>query len=153
MSFLGKARQSITNLVIELPARISGMDRLIDQLENSGVAIEKRAAGAGGRANNRETLAHVVGIERWGQQRLRVALGEPLVLDEYDTYRPEGDWPELVQSFRQTRQETISLIKSIRMARLDLGTCIRHNQFGEISLLGWIFYLKFHANLESLKIH
>ena len=99
-------------------------------------------------------LTHLIGIERWGQQRLRVALGEPLALDEYDPYRPEGeDWAGLQQCFQRTRQETISLSKSLRMARLDVGTRICHNQFGEISLLGWIFYLNFHAKLESLKIH
>jgi len=33
----------------------------------------------------------VIGIERWGQRRLRMLLGEPPVSDEYDSYRPGED--------------------------------------------------------------
>ena len=47
MTLLKTARQWITNVVIELPARASGMDRLIGQLEKSGQAIARRAASAG----------------------------------------------------------------------------------------------------------
>lgn len=154
MSLLNGIRKTITGLFIEMPARMSGFDRLILNLEKTGRGIEKRIVAAGDRPNNREALAHIVGMERWGQQRLRVALGEPLVIDEYDGYMPENEtWPELQQSFRATRQVTVSLSKSLRMARVDPGMRIKHNQFGEMSLLGWLYYLNLHANLESIRIN
>ena len=154
MTFLSRIRQIVMEFIIELPARMIGIDRVIRGLEKNGQAIEKRIATANDRANNREALAHVIGIERWGQQRLRVALGEPLVVDEYDAYRPESeDWPGLITSFHATRQSTISLSKSLRMARVDPHMRIQHNQFGEISLLGWLYYLNLHSSLESKRIN
>jgi hypothetical protein len=85
---------------------------------------------------------------------MRVALGEPLLQEEYNDYRPlETDVPTLRAVFQATRQETVSLCKSLRMAGVDPETRILHNQFGEISLLGWLYYLIFHAGIESRRIY
>lgn len=64
-------------LFLELPARVMGINRLIRQLEKFPLTFEKKAAVIKGRPGNIEILAHIIGIERWGQRRLRVALGEP----------------------------------------------------------------------------
>lgn len=151
---LGGLRSAVAAVIIELPARWAGVDRLIRRLEKGGRAIEKRLTSAGNRPSNAAMLAHIIGIERWGQRRIRVALGEPLPADEYDAYRPaETDLAALRVVFQNTRQETVSLCKSIRMAGVDPETRILHNQLGEISLMGWLFYLSAHAGIESLRIY
>jgi hypothetical protein len=151
---LSGLRRAAASLIIELPARWTGIDRLIERLEKSGRSLEKRAAAAGARSSNAEVLAHIIGIERWGQRRLRVLLGELGTLDEYDFYRPkEKDLAALRTIFQTTRQETISLCKSLRMAGIDLGARVLHNQLGEISLLGWLYYLNLHARIESQRIY
>jgi hypothetical protein len=144
----------IALLIIELPARAAGLDRLITRLEKNGQALEKRFLKTNDRPANQQILTHMIGIERWGQRRLRVALGEALVPEEYDHYRPEQqDWRKLQETFLSVRQETVSLGKSLRMAGVDPNTSIHHNQFGEISLLGWFYYLNLHASIESFQIH
>lgn len=149
---VGSVRSAVAALVIELPARWMGMDRLIQRLEKDGKTLGQRVAA--GRPSNAAVLAHMIGIERWGQRRIRVALGEPLSVEEYDRYRPaETDISALRSIFQNTRQGTISLCKSLRMAGVDPQTRILHNQFGEISLLGWFYYLCLHARIESLRIY
>lgn len=151
---LSGLRSAAAAVIIELPARWTGIDRLIRRLEKDGAALNKRAAAAADRPSNAAVLAHIIGIERWGQRRMRVALGEPLLSDEYDTYRPaETSVPALRAAFLATRQETVSLCKSLRMAGVDPRTRIHHNQLGSISLLGWLFYLTVHAGVESLRIY
>lgn len=151
---LSGLRSTAAAVMIELPARWTGMDRMIQQLSKSGAALDKRAAAAADRPTNAAVIAHIIGIERWGQRRLRVALGEPLLEDEYNPYRPvETGVPALRAAFQSTRQETVSLCKSLRMAGVDPRTRIHHNQLGDISLLGWLFYLKVHAAIESLRIY
>lgn len=147
-------RRVFTGLLLERPGKKAGIDRLIESLEKSGLAIEKHVAKAPASPSNIETLAHIIGIERWGLRRLRVALGEPLMLEEYDAYRPTvKDWQALREAFHAARQETISLSKSLRMAGVDPSAHVPHNQFGDVSLLGWLVYLNQHANIESKKIY
>jgi hypothetical protein len=144
----------IAILIIDFPAGRLGIDRVIAGLERSSLSIDRRLEKVRARPENLETLTHVIGIERWGQRRVRVALGEPLSIDEHDSYLPDyQDWSQLCQTFRAVRQETISLSKSLRMAGVDTATRIFHNQLGDISLLGWLFYLDLHAALESRRIN
>jgi hypothetical protein len=82
-----------------------------------------------------------------------VALGEPFTRDEYDSYRPQDmPWADLQSLFHATRSETISLVKSLRMANIDLHTRVPHNSIGSLSLLGWLAYINAHASMESRKI-
>jgi hypothetical protein len=98
-------------------------------------------------------LSHVVGIERWGQRRLQVALGEPLLMDEYDNYRParDLDWQGLQAEFQATRRETIALAQRLEQAGAE-ATRVNHNSFGDLSVRGWLYYLGRHADLESRRI-
>jgi hypothetical protein len=126
---------------------------MIERLDKSGQEIEKRLIAARDRDTNRETLAHITGIEQWGQRRLKIALGELPVQDEYDNYRPQSsDWDELRAYFRKVRQQTLALSRTLRMAGIDPDTHILHNQFGNLTLLGWLYYLHLHASLESKRI-
>ncbi|MCC6614319.1 MAG: DinB family protein [Anaerolineae bacterium] len=102
---------------------------------------------------NRRVLSHIVGIERWGQRRLRVALGDPFELDEYDGYRPsrETDVTALRQMFAETRRETIRLIGLLDRAKVG-DARIKHNKYGDLTVRGWLRYLLLHANLEAYKL-
>ena len=150
---LATLKHAYALLVFETPARWSGMDRLIKRLEDSGQSLEKHLAKVSGRAANREILVHMLRIERSGQRRLCVALGEPLCEDLDDTRPLAQNWPLLVEAYKRARKETISLCKSIRMARIDPKTRIPHQQYGDISLLGWLYYLHLYAAVESMRIY
>lgn len=144
----------VSALMFELPAKRIGIDRLIERLERSLTPLEKRAAAVTGRLHNRRILAHMIGIERWSQRRMRVVFGEPLIDDEYEHYLPDAqDYSSLQETFRSTRQATIRLSKSLRMAGIDLSTSIEHNQYGTITLLGWLLYVDLHARWEGFHLY
>ncbi|MFK7805234.1 MAG: hypothetical protein AB8G95_26620 [Anaerolineae bacterium] len=105
--------------------------------------------------HNYNVLNHLIGIEKWGQQRLRVALGDgAFVLDEHDDYRPRFglSWNELQDVFSQTRIETLELAERIDAAEKG-GERVLHNDFGEISANHWLHYLRLHANGELWKMN
>lgn len=147
------ARRSYTSLVIETPALWSGMDRLIKTLDRSGQSLDRHLRGVKGRTINQQTLAHIINIERWAQRRLCVALGEPLCEDPGENNLPIfPGWIQLVEDFHTARKETISLGKSLRMAGINPKTKIPHHQLGDLSILGWLYYINIQANLESIRI-
>lgn len=121
------------------------------RLEATGRKIQARIDSARDSPQNRSQLAHVIGIERWGQSRLRVALGHELTLDDYDGYRPPADrsWAELQQDFAMTRQGTIAIARRLIDARIPVETAIPHNQFGPMTIRTWLQYLSGHAQFES----
>lgn len=135
---------------IERTAGKCSLSELAARLEESGRQIEQRFAAAGDTPASREKLHHTVGIERWGQSRLRVALGEELHLDEYDGYRPAPDqgWAELLALFQRTRQETVGLAHQLEQAGAERAL-VSHNDWGDLSARGWLFYLNLHADLET----
>ncbi len=102
--------------------------------------------------HNRRILSHLIGIERWGRRRILVALGEPLIDDEYNGYRPRPDrsWEELKETFVQTRRDTVNVAHQLAQANPEIR--IPHNQFGELSLLDWLAYLRLHADIELQKM-
>lgn len=154
MKILRNIQAAFISIFLELPARVIGMEGLLNHLENSRLAFQKRMQSLSGRPNNQKILAHIIGIERWGQRRIRVALGELQIDDEYDPYLPpEQDWQFLQEAFLTTRQATIGLGKSLRMAGIDPHMRIQHNQFGAISVLGWLYYLNLHARIESFRFN
>lgn len=124
---------------------------LATELEASGHTIDAKLAAAGDTPGNREAIAHWVGIERWGQRRLRVALGEPFVEDAYHGYRPdrEAGVAALRRAFAETRAETVALARRLRDAGVDPATTVRHNDLGELSVGGWLAYLIQHPEQES----
>jgi hypothetical protein len=100
---------------------------------------------------NRQTASHIVGIERWGQQRLRSLLGEPPVMDEYDGYRPGPDCTlrELADEFPQTRQATLALLQVLADRKIPLTQQVLHNESGLMSVGAWFVYFENHAGRES----
>lgn len=137
-------------VAFELPSRRFSIDALIERLQTTAETVASRIVAAEDDPKKREAARHLIGIERWGQARLSVGLGEPFVMDEYDDYRPPADlpWESMPEAFESTRVETVALAHALRDARFQ-GTVL-HNQWGELSVRGWLLYLSRHAYLTSL---
>lgn len=143
--------RTMANLFFERPARRLSLTDLAIRLETAGKVIERRFSVPPDNEWNRDQIRHVVGIERWAQQRVRVALGNPLVMDEYDGYRPAANlpWEQMRATFQDTRRETVALIRELERAGVSTGTRVPHNQFGDLSVGAWFQYMNNHANRES----
>lgn len=141
-------------LFFERPATKLTLDELGARLGAGGEEVARRAAAAGDSPANRDRLAHIVGIERWGQRRLRTLLGEPPVRDEHDGYRPGADlaWDDLRAAFREAREQTRALAVALGRAGVPRGRTVPHNDFGPLSAGGWLLYLNGHATRESMRL-
>ena len=138
--------QFVAGLLIENPAKNKSYVQLRAALEQGRSEIESQLEVS---KPNPELLRHIIAIEAWGQNRLRSSLGEvPFEMDRSGKYAPDltTDWTALRGGFRQTRQNTLDLLNRLEAA--NPGP-VRHNQFGLISVKGWLWYLHTHANLEA----
>jgi hypothetical protein len=126
--------------------------QLAAELEASGQKLDAKIAGKPDTVGNREALAHWVGIERWSQRRLRVALGERFLADEYHAYRPDVTvgLEGLRKSLVETRAGTVELARHLHEAGVDPTFKIRHNDMGDVSVTGWLSYLLQHPVQESI---
>lgn len=158
MSFRDRIIRIAVALFLEGPGRRRGFERLERDLRDQGDRFRARLDTAAGDDAEREKLRHIVGIERWGQRRLRVGLGAPYVEDDYHPYRPPKttDWDQLKTDFRDTRAATLALVERLRAARakgeLPRDLRVPHNQLGELSLQGWLRYLQIHTWSEGRRI-
>ena len=141
-------------ILLERPAKKKSIADYITILEESGREISGRIGSASDNEQYRQKMSHVIGIEHWGQSRLKTFLGEALVRDEYNSYRParEATWPELQDLFLETRQQTISLAKQLEQEAIGADKTALHNAFGDLSVGAWLHYLNMHANAESSRI-
>jgi hypothetical protein len=132
-------------------ARSRSIEQLATELEDSGRVLDARLAGLPDTHAHRAVLAHWIGIERWGQRRLRVALGEPFLDDVHHPYKPdEAEGVEqLRRTFAATRSETVELARGLCEAGVDPGTTVRHNDLGDLSVVSWLAYLLQHPEQES----
>ncbi len=140
--------------VFQLRVRNKSVDQLINQAVESGSQISTQLAQKADTPQNRQQLRHIIGIERWGQSRLRTILGAPLVQDEYDGYQPPPtlDFNALRAEFAATRAATIALAQEIQKNGVAESGKALHNGMGEIPLTVWLGYLTGHAALESKRI-
>lgn len=132
---------------VERPARRAGAERLAERLAARFAAATEEAKAAA-------TLRHVIGIERWGQRRLRVALGEaPFERDEHHGYKPAEGLPltTLVDELRDTRAETVALGQRVATEGRS-GVTVEHNAMGPLTAAGWLRYLQLHGDLESRRV-
>jgi hypothetical protein len=121
------------------------------KLETSGAKVLERFDRAGDTETSRKTLVHIIAIERWGTNRLRVLAGEkPFERDENHAYKPakESSWPELLEAFRTTRADLIGLAPKLE----GETNKVMHNMMGELSGNAWLRYLETHANIESGRV-
>lgn len=140
-------------LIIERPAKNKTKDDLITSLTESAQTVSQRLQSAPQTDKNHALATHIIGIERWSQQRLGAALGQDCdPAEEYDKYRPAKDtsWDELASLFGETRQRTLELAQALQAAQLD--NKVTHNDFGDVSARGWLHYMDVHAKLESKRM-
>lgn len=113
---------------------------------------------------NYKVLNHVVGIERWGLARLQRVLieNQPLTPDSleagpYDPYRPPLNlsWNELQDEFAATREKTFGLIDRLSTGENSFlhARTVLHDEWGPLTLFGWLAYLRFHAEGEFWKMN
>ena len=140
--------------VLETPSRRRSYAELRRDLDRAGVRLGGRLARALDTENNREVARHVIGIERWGQSRLRVLSGERAFVDDsYQPYRPADNLSlsELAELFSLTRAQTSELARAFGHMPPVHDTA-RHNSIGPISAPAWLRYLTMHAEFESRKL-
>lgn len=150
MGLVDKVFHLLGKLLMERPARDKSLADLREELQVTGREAQQHLDGIDDTPQNREALRHVIAIERWGQRRLEVALGEPLVMDESDEYIPAEDagWDRLQETFRETRQKTVTLARKLDEEGVGREQTVPHNQWGDLSVHGWLYYLNFHANRD-----
>lgn len=136
---------------MEWRAKGKSYAELARSLQAEGEVVTRRFQNGRDSTANRRTAGHIVGIERWGQQRLRTLLGESLVMDEYDGYRPapERTLPELAGDFAQTRQASLALLHTLEVQKTPLAQTVIHNESGPMSVGAWFVYFENHAGRES----
>ena len=139
---------------MERPGRAKSMEAWKTALESSAPAIDARAVAAKDPVQASKVLRHISGIERWGQRRLQIFLGAAPVYDDYDAYRPETTLTLAEQRdfFRRTRAATVALVEQLQAAQISDDARAPHNDFGPLSVRGWLSYLDMHATMESKKI-
>jgi hypothetical protein len=139
-------------VVMEQPANRQGLTKLTQNLSDSGEALHRDLERIEDSDKNRNQLRHIIAIERWGQRRLKVALGEAFLRDENHAYKPGSDtpWATLKETFSKTRAETVKLAQAFTPNNLKQK--VLHNQFGQVSILGWLRYLETHARLEGKRL-
>lgn len=151
----GEIKDFVVANVLEKPAGRSSFTDLGQGLERGGTHLMTRAERAVDTPENREVLRHIIGIERWGQSRIEVALGKhELVMDEYHGYRPEEGLglEELRKLLSQTRSQTVDLARQLHRKPPHDDFVVEHNGLGPLTAKGWLRYLTQHADLESRKL-
>ena len=139
---------------VERPARRAGPERLTERLDASLAPLVARYAAAADEAKAAAVLRHVIGIERWGQRRLRVALGDAAFeRDEHHAYKPADALPlaALIDELRATRAETVALARRVATEG-RAGVRVEHNGIGPLTAGGWLRYLRQHGDLESWRV-
>ncbi|GJM41929.1 MAG: hypothetical protein DHS20C20_22110 [Ardenticatenaceae bacterium] len=143
-----------TSLMLEQPARKLTMSAWGEKLAASGKAISLKLEKCRESQQNRQHLSHIIGVEQWGQSRLRVGLGEPFKEDSLDAYLPSQNrsWEQLKIEFRIARRKTVALAEELDNKQVDQFLQVKHNQYGDITLGAWLRYLDFYGKRESKKI-
>jgi hypothetical protein len=151
MAFKDSIAQLIAGLFLENPAKSKSFAQLRSALELSGIQMQARLES--GKANP-ELLRHIIQIESWGQHRLRSSIGEVrFEMNGSGAYAPDAalGWDELKSEFAKVRQETLEIACRLELANPLPGPVV-HNQFGPLSVKGWLQYLNIHASTELRKL-
>ncbi len=135
----------------EWDARGKDYPALLERLQKNKEASLPRFAKAADNPKNRARARHMIGIENWGQSRLRVLLGEPLVMDEYDGYAPSTELTtaQLAEEFEKSRARTVEIVKALQAKGVPLSKKVKHKEIGDISAAGWVAYISAHTGREK----
>lgn len=151
----GELKEFVVNNILERPAGRSTYTELGQALQRAGRFLEQRIANASDTSDNRRVLSHIIGIERWGHNRLRMVLQQkPFERDEHHSYCPPrtSSLRQLQTVFSQTRIETIDLARQLHLSPPHDDFVIEHNSLGPLTAKGWLRYLTHHADLESRRL-
>lgn len=143
-------KKVVVHFLLERPVRNKSYAELGYILEENGQTISSRISQSTDNNKARRKLAHIIGIEKWAQQRVRVALGDALVIDRYDAYKPDVQpLTELSDIFSKTRAVSVGLTNELIIQNAPTIMKISHNAFGPVSPRGWLRYIDFHSRSES----
>lgn len=145
---------AVAGLMFERPTRGLDHARLRARIVASQAPFQALIAAKGDTTENRTMLAHIIGVERWSQARVRQLLQTGVVFDEMDEYVPSAAQPyaDLVALAGATRQVSVETLDALAAAGVPVTQTIAHNQFGALSVGGWSQYFVMHANLEAKKM-
>jgi len=154
MSLLQKLIGAGLRPYIKRRARGLTLEQVAVNLGTSRDELLPRIMRATDTPGNREALNHWVGIERWSQSRLRVALGAPLVENRYAGYRmpAASTLTELQAGFTRARGESIQLAREFARLGVDPTISVRHNDLGDLSVTEWFTYIEDHPRRESFRL-
>jgi len=140
--------------IFQLQTINKSLPDLIRGAEEGGQTLAAHLEGKPDTPANRQQMRHLIGIERWGQRRLKTMLGEPPIQDEYEGYQPAEtlDLAALRTEFSATRAETLNIVNAIKAKGIAETAKAYHNGMGDVSLNLWIRYLTMHANFEGKRV-
>lgn len=141
-------------LLVDRKASQSSLAEHAHKMEQDGQSLLQKYENVTDNDVHQRVITHIIGIERWGQQRLKAFLGHPYEMDEYDQYRPEKGLSvaQLREAFATTREETVKIARLMSEAQTLGAEEVPHNQYGPLKAKSWLYYLNFHANVESLRL-
>ena len=82
MTLKARVTRLVMTVMLERPAQRQGLTKLAQNLNDSGEAFYRDLERIEENERNREQLRHIIAIERWGQRRVAVALGEAFIQDD-----------------------------------------------------------------------
>ncbi len=139
--------------VLEGPSCQRSYAELGRQLDRAGTRLDARLAQADDTESNREWARHIIGIERWGQARLRALSGkDEVVSGGHRPYRPDAELslPQLRELASLTRAQTSQLARQFETTPPQEK--VDHDGLGPLSARAWLRYLNLHADLESRRL-
>lgn len=141
-------------IMVERPAKKHGFTGWADAIEKDGDALAQKLTASADSPDNRKVLSHIIGIERWAQSRAKVTLGAPFVQDEYNNYRParNATWADMQSQFTTTRADSVILARDLESASVPFTTTVKHNDFGDLTIRGWLRYIFIHGSFEARRI-
>ena len=151
MAFKDSFFRFVAAVFFENPANRNSFAELRSALASSGERMQARLEM--GKANP-ILLRHIIQIERWGQNRLRGSLGEVRYeMDRSGDFAPDAalGWDDLKSEFARVRQETLEIAQRLELANPPPQAVV-HNQFGLLSVKGWLRYLNVHASTEVRRL-
>ncbi|GEM48046.1 hypothetical protein [Deinococcus cellulosilyticus] len=136
---------------LDFPASKQNPSQLLKALEDTQTQLSRKFRDLPDTPENRKQLGHILAIERWGTNRLKVFNGAEYHKDSSHEYYPADDatWEDLMNQFVETRLETIRVGQEALANGKDQK--VEHNQLGPLSPAGWLKYLNYHAYLEATK--
>lgn len=124
-----------------------------ERLIHSGNAVTQAIAQARPTPDHQRRARHIIGIERWALVRLGSFLEGIPPHDEYDGYQPAAQLtlPELADVFGAVRADVVAFVGTVPESVITAPPVL-HNDFGALSMGGWLRYIELHARMESKKL-